>query len=96
MGVLGRLELTHAHSARHRDEVVRSTSCGCFYCLAVFPSDEISDWVGDENEHGEGQTALCPRCGIDSVIGDRSGFPLTTDFLQEMRHHFFETTVRFP
>jgi len=88
MTVLGRLELAHAHCAGHRKEIQTSQLCGCFYCLAVYPPTEITDWV-DEGFNGEGQTALCARCGIDSVIGDRSGFPLTPSFLAEMNRHFF-------
>jgi len=36
-----------------------------------------------------GQTALCPGCGIDSLIGDQSGRPITTQFLDAMRAHWF-------
>ncbi len=35
------------------------------------------------------QTAICPRCGIDSVIGDKSGFALTPTFLAEMKKAWF-------
>jgi hypothetical protein len=62
--------------------------CGCFFCLATFPPGEIKDWV-DENEDGVGQTALCPYCGIDSVIGSASGFPITREFLEEMHRFYF-------
>ena len=53
-----------------------------------FPPAEILDWV-DEDETGMGQTALCPKCGTDSVIGDRSGFPITEEFLGKMNAHWF-------
>jgi hypothetical protein len=79
----------HKHCARHDEEIARSTSCGCFYCLAVFLPAEIEDWVDDEP-----RTALCPRCGIDSVIGDASGFPVTAaDFLGAMNVYWFQRTV---
>lgn len=77
----------HRHSIRHREEVLASDLCGCFYCLAIFPPSEIEDWV-DEWE-GVGQTALCPRCGIDSVIGSESGYPNTQEFLARMQAHWF-------
>jgi hypothetical protein len=35
------------------------------------------------------QTALCARCGIDSVIGDKSGFPIAREFLAEMQRYWF-------
>jgi hypothetical protein len=48
----------------------------------------IKHWV-DEDSNGQGQTARCPRCGIDSVIGDKSDFAITVEFLTEMRAHWF-------
>ena len=33
--------------------------------------------------------ALCPSCGIDSVIGDASGFPITEEFLVAMEARWF-------
>lgn len=35
-------------------------------------------------EGGDGETALCPRCGIDSVIGDGAGFAVDRALLVEM------------
>jgi hypothetical protein len=78
------LRAAHRHSARHGDEVRSSTVCGCFYCLDVFTPDEIEEWLSEE------KTALCPRCGIDSVIGDLSGYPVrNADFLKAMHQEWF-------
>ena len=76
------LEIAHKHSIYHRKEILSSELCGCFYCGKTFPPAEIEDWT-DEQE-GLGTTAMCPRCGIDSVVGSASGFPLTPEFLQQM------------
>ena len=73
----------HVHSSKHRIELLASESCGCFYCGGTFRPSEIADWVDS------GQTALCPRCGIDSVIGSEAGFPLTKDFLDQMHEYWF-------
>lgn len=78
----------HKHSIRHRKEIQESESCGCFYCLEIFPPDEIVDWFDG------GECAVCPRCGIDSVIGDRSGYPIDKSFLKAMRSHWFESSPR--
>ncbi|MCE7962609.1 MAG: hypothetical protein DYH05_08955 [Acidobacteria bacterium ACB1] len=32
---------------------------------------------------------LCPKCGIDSVIGSNSGYPINDEFLRRMRSHWF-------
>lgn len=83
----------HERSSLHRAEVLASDICGCFYCQATFPPTEIKDWVEERPNGGgissHGETALCPSCGIDSVIGSASGFPITPDLLQRMKGHWF-------
>jgi hypothetical protein len=81
-------EQAHRHSSHHREEVLRSDLCGCFYCRKSFPPTAISEWTDEVG--GRGQTALCPRCGIDAVIGSASGLPVAKlKFLREMRRRFF-------
>ncbi len=75
----------HRHSIHHRSEIEASEICGCFYCLAVFPNEEIVDW----GQAYEPDTATCPRCGIDSVIGSASGFPIEREFLEAMKRYWF-------
>lgn len=79
----------HRHSSRHRDEVLASAVCGCFYCGALFPPADVERWI--DVWEGVGQTAVCPRCGIDSVIGSESGYPVTADFLAAMKAHWFQS-----
>ena len=78
----------HEHCSNHRAELMASTQCGCFHCCALFSPSEILDWV-DEDDSGAGRTALCPKCGIDSVIGDRVGYRLSDVFLRRMHKHWF-------
>ena len=77
----------HRHSIRHREEVLASERCGCFYCCSIFPPSEITEWT--DTWEGVGQTALCPRCGIDSVIGSESGYPVADAFLRQMHQRWF-------
>jgi len=74
---------THVHSSKHRSEVLASESCGCFYCKGTFRASEIEEWVDC------GQTALCPKGGIDSVTGSEAGVPLTKEFLDQMHEYWF-------
>ena len=78
----------HATSAVHRDEIEASSECGCFFCGSVFAPSEIARWI-DEDPRGVGQTALCPRCGIDAVIGDGSGWILDGELMDEMNTAWF-------
>lgn len=73
----------HRHCMRNRGELQTSAHCGCFYCFAIFPSVDIVEWIDDD------QTAMCPKCGIDSVIGSSSGFPITSEFLLRMHDYYF-------
>ncbi|HCX82799.1 MAG TPA: cytoplasmic protein [Rhodoferax sp.] len=85
----------HSHCSSHRMEVLASSVCGCFYCLSIFAPVTITDWVDfpldapEDQQLDLGTTALCPSCGIDSVIGSNSGYPITTAFLSDMRQHWF-------
>ncbi len=38
--------------------------CACYHCLRSFLVDAIEDWACDTRGH----TALCPQCGIDSIV----------------------------
>jgi hypothetical protein len=78
----------HRRSIRHRAEIEAGGLCGCFYCGARYPPGEIVKWT-DLNEDHKHQTALCPRCGIDSVIGDQSGFEISEEFLATMKRYWF-------
>jgi 8-oxo-dGTP diphosphatase len=78
----------HKHSSGHRQEIGESKVCGCFSCLAMFVIRSIFQWI-DEDKDGMGQTALCPNCGIDAVIGSASGYPVTLEFLKKMEKHWF-------
>lgn len=77
------VKTAYQFSSKHRELIEQSSTCGCFYCLAIVPPAEIDDWWDDE------QTATCPKCGIDSVIGAASGAPITREFLEEMRRTWF-------
>ena len=82
-GMPDAVRAAHDHCSRNRKEILDSEECGCFYCEEIFSSSEIRDWIDRD------QTALCPKCGIDSVIGAQSGFPVTKDFLNEMNRYWF-------
>ena len=90
-------QIVRAHTccSRNKNALEKSKSCGCFHCLAIFSPKEISDWIIERNftdddvTREELSTARCPYCGMDSVIGDSSGFPVTKDFLSAMEKHWF-------
>jgi len=86
------LEELHTKSARHRSALGAAPRCGCFYCKRVFSPREITDWIND----GIGETAICPHCGIDSVVPESPSQPLTPELMQAMHAYWFERTVTLP
>jgi hypothetical protein len=83
------IRAAHDRSSNHQAEVLASDVCACFFCLRTFAPDAISEWADAPTDEEEGQTALCPICGIDSVLGSRTGLPMDGEFLKEMQHYWF-------
>jgi hypothetical protein len=83
------IRAAHDRSSNHRAEVLASDVCACFSCLETFSPEAISEWVDTPTDEGEGETALCPMCGIDAVLGSSSGLPIDGDFLKEMQLYWF-------
>jgi len=82
-----RLEDAHKHSLYNREELLQSEVCGCFGCMRIFSPEKIKEWV-DKDENNVGETALCPFCGMDSVMGDKSEFPMVKGFLKKMYEYW--------
>ncbi len=88
-----------SHASKNRGEIEASTVCGCFYCLQTFPPEEIVAWTGfdmskfDDPDAMNGETALCPRCGSESVLGNKSGYEITPQFLGRMHEAWFQRTI---
>lgn len=89
----------HKHSLNNQTELDASTVCGCFHCQKIFSPNEIVAWAGWGSGGAEGSdaaevlTAQCPKCGSESVIGDKSGYSITPQFLGEMYEAWFQRTV---
>jgi hypothetical protein len=72
----------HSYSECNIEQVRKSPTSGCFHCLKIFSSSEVTEWLADG-------TVLCPYCDIDSVLGSLSGYAITKDFLVEMNKRWF-------
>ena len=87
------------HSVNNRATVETSSVCGCFYCMHIFRPTEIVAWTGldlskfDDPNAPNADTALCPGCGSESVLGDAAGLPITGQFLGRMHVAWFERTI---
>ena len=84
----------HKLSSNHKKLLMKEDICGCFYCVSIFNPKLITDWIEDELitdwiEDADDLTAICPYCGIDSVIPKHSDYELNEQLLEEMREYFF-------
>jgi|SRR2546421_11729754 len=77
----------HSHSSHNTEEVQKSPHSGCFSCLKIFSSSEVTEWLNDG-------TVVCPYCSVDSVLGSLSGYPLNKDFLVEMNKRWFRKVTK--
>ncbi|MBI1189674.1 MAG: cytoplasmic protein [Tepidisphaera sp.] len=84
------LKSLHRLSSRHRDAVLSSTTCGCFYCLKRFSPTTIAKWTDQK------QTALCPHCGIDSVLPENGIASLSDELLRVMKQVWFQRRPTCP
>lgn len=73
----------HRLSIYNKPSIMKSKICGCFYCGKIHPATSIRSFIDN------GTTALCPHCGIDSVIADADWKDLTREFLEKMHIRFF-------
>lgn len=79
----------HKYSNNHKKQLKKDKVCGCFYCLEIFSPSEIKEWIVHLNPCDRKGTAICPYCGIDAVIGESSGYPITKEFLEKMSKYWF-------
>lgn len=73
---------------RHRKRLLLSKTVGCFHCLGIFSPTRIEEWI-DEDDAGVAQTALCPSCGIDSVIPVTEDIDEALNLLKQMQLRSF-------
>ncbi len=72
----------HHLSIYNKSGVEQGGQCSCFYCMETFPSTDVVTYVD------MGKTALCPRCGIDSVLPE-AWVHKSPELLKEMHKRFF-------
>ncbi len=82
-----KLKALYRHCSLNASEIKPGKECGCFFCLRIFPADEIVEFVDDD------QTALCPYCDIDSVIVDGPDVEISKEILAELNKRYFGITI---
>lgn len=62
----------------NREHILGVGEASCYYCLEYFPANEITEWVDNH------LTAVCPRCGIDSVSAGKVDLKTLKKWHQDM------------
>jgi hypothetical protein len=69
-------------SMKNKASIASSKKAGCYHCLNIFDAVEIKTYT-DKN-----QTAICPKCGIDSILGD-ADIKISAQLLKEIKSYWF-------
>jgi Zn finger protein HypA/HybF involved in hydrogenase expression len=77
------LKKLHTYSAHNRDRIAVASKCYCFHCKAIVESRDIQDYTDN------GQTAICPKCGIASIIPDSIEEGVDEQTIAEMNEYWF-------
>jgi hypothetical protein len=72
----------HRHTRANRVELEASEACGCIACERIYFPSEIVQWV-------DGETAVCPHCGADAVVGSASRIPIIPGVLRRAHERWF-------
>ncbi len=75
-----------SHSRDNQPDVIISEQCGCYGCLSVFPSEDITEYVKGEVF----STAKCPVCGKATVLPQHPDYELSKTLLNNVHRHFYK------
>jgi hypothetical protein len=81
------LEAAHKKSFQNEPLVRIAHDSACFCCLEHFPPSEIDEWVDDKLH----RTAMCPKCGVDSVLTEETLNKVSDDLLKALQKQYFAT-----
>ena len=77
------LQKLHACSSHNRQQIATAGKCYCFHCESVFSPGEITNFADN------GQTALCPACGVDAIVPDSADEAIDEELITEMNRYWF-------
>ncbi len=72
-------------SFRQVRHIFRNPKIGCYYCINFINPKDIIEWIDN------GETAMCPLCGIDAIIVQTPWNPvLTEEILSDLNNEYFD------
>lgn len=74
-----------AHTKGNESDILHSNRCACLFCRQRYDARKVSDWSNEGNKI----SAVCPECGMPTVVGDASGYTFDHDELKELNERLF-------
>lgn len=72
------------YSIHNIKQLEESEIAGCYFCCQIFKPSEVEEFVDEDD------TVICPKCGIDSVLGDKSGYEINIETLKKLKERWFK------
>lgn len=66
---------------RNKKKLETISTAGCYQCLKTFNSNQVKEFTD------QGETALCPFCGIDAVLPMEN---INEEYLIEVKKYWFD------
>ena len=63
------------------DTVKNSTICGCFHCVEIINKNDINEWTD------YGKTAICPKCGRDTIVPQNNSIIINLENLKKIHDY---------
>ena len=95
---MNELLAAYRHLSNNHAQIEASTVCGCCHCVRLFKPQEIVGWTGltvetfNDPRAIAAQTAMCPHCGSEAVLGDGCGLSVNGHLLARMNEAWFQAT----
>lgn len=73
----------------NRAAVNSSLRVGCVACLRLFKPEDVTVWTDQTKKCPDGDTAVCPHCGVDAVLPSDAIRSLDEDYLRVANQYWF-------
>jgi hypothetical protein len=78
------LAIHHKRSFANEPLLKTAKDCGCFSCLEHCDPDDVDLW-----DDSPANTAVCPHCGIDSIITEHETDRVDDELLKCLQARYF-------
>lgn len=70
-----------SHTRNNEIEMLHSKKAGCLFCGYIIDARKVNKWTSDLSS----PSAICPRCGMNMILGDASGHDISRTKIDEIQ-----------